>query len=104
MNNNFRHAEVDVMLRYKNRYPNKKLKLVVWRILPNGTISNSKPCWMCICAIKKSHLPLHEIIYSERNILSAYLIRSTILSLSEDAHPHVNRWIHGKRRSQICKN
>ena len=71
MNNNFRHAEVDVIKKYKkcainNKNGNRKLRLIVWRIAPDGTISNSKPCWSCICAMNKSQLQLHEIMYSEK--------------------------------------
>jgi hypothetical protein len=97
MNNNSRHAEVDVIKKYKkcainNKNGNRKLRLIVWRIAADGTISNSKPCWSCICAMNKSQLQLHEIMYSEKIASRTHLVRTSINALLTDKSPHIGRY------------
>lgn len=93
MNRPDAHAEVDAMQRLSRQsipVP-RNMKMIVWRICHDGSISNSKPCRGCVQSMNRSKLNVIGILYSQRINNCAGLIRSTLRTLLNDNNPHVGR-------------
>ncbi len=59
------HAEVDAIGKIKNkRNKPKKLDIVVFRFTKSGVLTESRPCYHCLCFMEKCSLDIRNIYYS----------------------------------------
>ena len=59
------HAEVDAIGKIKNKKNKpKKLDIVVIRLTKTGALSESRPCYHCLCFMEKCSLDIRNVYYS----------------------------------------
>jgi len=59
------HAEVDAIGKIKNKKNKpKKLDIVVIRLTKTGILSESRPCYHCLCFMEKCCLDIRNVYYS----------------------------------------
>ena len=60
-----KHAEMDVLNKVKNKknMP-KKIDLMVIRLTKTGLLTESRPCYHCLCFMEKSKLNIQNVYYS----------------------------------------
>jgi cytidine deaminase len=59
------HAEVDAIGKIKNKKNKpKKLDIVVVRFTKSGALTESRPCYHCLCFMEKCTLDIRDVYYS----------------------------------------
>jgi cytidine deaminase len=59
------HAEVDAIGKIKNKKNKpKKLDIVVVRFTKSGALTESRPCYHCLCFMEKCCLDIRDVYYS----------------------------------------
>lgn len=60
-----KHAEMDVLNKVKNKknMP-KKIDLMVIRLTKTGLLTESRPCYHCLCFMEKCTLDIRDVYYS----------------------------------------